>query len=269
MDRLKQFDKIFGVKYSNAELEAMFVNKVEASFYEDIEKGRYSVDYNTLAWNICLKLGLNPNEYQTRYRQGYQSLHSFTNSDFIMTLRLLVTMYDIYKPVFQGHDLRENLDLFLPNIIVSSPVPLGIQWHNGMFYKTDMPEITDELVNENLDWLVEFPAAKKDMELALKNYSAGVTDGILDNIYKAVENVVQKITGLNLALHNKEVKAALFRKLNVENSWKSFLDHFISYTNDVARHGKNEARHEVSNEEIEACFFLALTILRLISRKIK
>jgi hypothetical protein len=269
MSKIRQFDKIFGVTYEAEELERMFINKVESLFYSDIEKGLYAANYNTLAWQVCIRWGLNAAEYRNVYSKDFAPLRYFTNSDFLKTLKLVVTLYDVYEPAFQGYNLKDAFDSTIPDFIASSPSALGIQWHKGMFYKTEMPEITDALVNENLDWLSDFPAAKKDMELALKNYSSGVNDGILDNIYKAVENVVQKITGLNTALHNKEIKTELFRKLNVANSWKAFLDHFITYTNDVARHGKNEARHEVSNEEIEACFFLALTVLRLISRQIK
>jgi hypothetical protein len=107
------------------------------------------------------------------------------------------------------------------------------------------------------------------MQIALRNYSAGNTDGIMENMYKAVECVVQKVTGMNVPVHRMDIKDKLFLKLNVTESWKGIFNQFITYTNDISRHGKNVNRHSVGNEEIESCFFMSLTILRLISKKIK
>jgi len=269
MEKLKQFDKIFGISYEQDELEKMFVNKIHSFIYEPIESGEHGMSYDTLIWKLCLTWGLNDKAYITPFTSDYRELHYFTGGNFIKTLKLIVTLYEIYKPQSNHGSLQNSIDIMVPNFINQSPAPLGIQWHSGMFYKDEIPEISGKLIQENFDWLGQYPLAKSDMQIALRNYSAGGKDGILDNMYKAVECVVQKVTGMNVAIHRSDVKAKLFQELNVTESWKGIFEQFIIYTNDISRHGKNADRHNVSNEEIESCFFLSLTILRLISKKIK
>lgn len=127
--------------------------------------------------------------------------------------------------------------------------------------------LNQELLDDNITWLSEFPDARMDVEIALKHYAARDNYGILEYMYKALENVAQKVTGISKPLHESELTSALFTMLNVSDVWRQFLVKFVKYANDYARHGKQDNRYASDPDEVEAFLFLALIVLRMIRKK--
>ena len=267
MDKLKQFDKTFGVRFSKAEIEAMFVNNIEEAVFEKLRKNELCISYYKFIQAFTLRLGLNPDDFKARGSIEYQSIKMVSKSDFTQTMRFTVAIYDVLNDTTGTANV--SLNNIIQNILSQLPAPIGIRWVEGTFVKDEFPEISKELIDDNLVWLSEFPNAKMDLQIALRNHAAGDSNGVLENIYKAVENVAQKITEIQKGLHHRELYTALFKFLNISDEWRQLLVKFIEYTNNNCRHGGKNDRYTVDPDEVESFLFLALNILRLISKKEK
>lgn len=265
MDKLKQFDKSFGLSFTKEEVQTIFVNNIEATIYTKLKKDEAGISYYSFIEKFSFRIGLKVSDFMNPGSYELFALSKQSKSDFIQTMRFLIVIYEIMKE----SRFATYIDETIKDIMTNLPAPLGVRWFDGNFYKDDFPEITQELFSDNLGWLSEFPAAKTDMEIALKNYSSGDKNGIIENIYKALENVVQQIVNSSKPLHEPELAKKLFSVLNVSENWRQLLAKFVAYANDYARHGKNEGRHATDLDEIESFLFLALIILRMISKKEK
>jgi hypothetical protein len=159
---------------------------------------------------------------------------------------------------------------FSATSMIESKIPNLDSYHN-MFFMDKLTQYNGffnrELFDDTVNWLAEFPDARMDVEIALKHYVAGNNYGIIENIYKALENVAQKVTGIPRPLHESELTTALFSMLNVSDAWRQFLIKFVKYANDYTRHGKQDNRYASDPDEIESFLFLALIVIRMIRKK--
>ncbi|NLR62600.1 hypothetical protein HGH93_31200 [Chitinophaga polysaccharea] len=197
----------------------------------------------------------------------YPNLQTLAKEDFYEAMKVTCALYNYFKRVGDSMSFYE-LDQAIPHIIGLSTTDIGVRWVDGFFYPNNIPEIDHAAVDETLSWLSDFPAAKKDMQNAFTNFSAGKTEQVPPLCFTALENIIQKKTGLNKPLHDCALHKALFQKINVSDNWRQFLVKFVDYANDYGRHGKNPDRHSVDRDEVESFLYLSCIMLRMIIRKI-
>jgi hypothetical protein len=264
---MKEFDKIFGINKSKEEAEREFINRVENTIFQHFPEPTYpnQFGYATYFKDVCTELGLKANDFPSLSTRRYQDLSVLTKGNFLNTLRMISALYKVYSnkaPHFVIY-INKKVD----EILEMSSIKLGIRWHQGMFFPDPIPEIDQYLIDENLQFLNAFPAAKKDIQFALKNYQEKSTTGILDKCYSALEQVAQKLCDSKKPLHREDFIKEIITRINASSKWKEFLESFIQYANDT-RHGKDPNRHDLDPDEIESYLFLSLIMIRMIIKKI-
>jgi hypothetical protein len=266
MNPLKQFDDRFGINHDQQQIEQMFVNGVETAIFEQLQWDKYiGANYHLFFSDFCIAMGLNKEDYRREQSGNYKQLKEITKSDFVQTLRVLVATNFVLKK--KNKLATEKLNEDIQSLIQNLPAPINIRWHEGNFYRDDIPELSEYLIDETLNWLSEYPAARIDLQHALQNYSKGQISGILDNVYKALENVAQRVSGVSAFLHDQALLSALSKNFHLDDYWKSQFNRFIVYANEIGRHGRNETRQDASKEEVEAFLFVAIILIRMVVRK--
>jgi hypothetical protein len=263
---MKEFDQLFGIKKTHSEAETEFINRVENTLFSAFPDPKYPdyLGYSEYFKYLCTELGKKSQDYYS-VTGHYLPISTLTDGRFLDTLRAIAALYKVYR--LRNRYFAEQFANRVIELLDMSSIKLGIRWVDGMFYPDPIPEIDQFLIDENLIFLNNFPDAKKDIQIALKNYQQGSTAEILEKCYSALEQVAQNLCNSKQPLHREDLKTTIISKINASQKWKDFLDSFISYANDV-RHGKKEGRHELDKNEIESYLFLSLIMIRMIMKKI-
>lgn len=267
---LKKFNDIFQIKPEKDQGKIEFVNRMSTLL--DSLTSVYYEGYSNILKGICFELGLNPREFEIdRFIGGPQllTLPSIAKGDFRETLKITSALYSHFRKN-NNHYWRswQRMDEEIPGIIKLSTTNIGVRWSEGFFYPDNIPEIDHLVIDQTLSWLSDFPAAKRDLQTALTNFTNSKTDQVLQYCYNALENIIQEKTEVKKPLHEDALRKALLQKLEVSDNWRQFLVKFVEYANDYGRHGKNPQRHSVDPAEVESYLYLSFIIIRMIIDKL-
>jgi hypothetical protein len=255
---VKDFDKKFGLTGTIEEEKERFVNRVEASIFEALQKYD-AVSYNRLYNKVCYELGLNARQLKENQHFLTRSLPTFrslTAGDFLKTLRTLVA---IYTSLSDTPQTQSGISKLISKILSMSSVNIGVSWSNGVFFPTGEELLDKELIENSLQSLVNYPNEQKDMKNALQNYYTQSLYGVVENCYRAVEGLGRKLLGNNNTLIDN--KPALIELLQFSQYWKKIFANYLGYANEYHRHA-GENRHNLKPSEVESFLYLTCLIIR-------
>lgn len=193
------------------------------------------------------------------------SLEQFLSDDFYQCLRTLEALYKVmhnfYKPDF---------DERIKTILSLTEVDLGIQWRNGVFWRSGAKLLDEALVNENLRWLSDpkYIDVLTPFEKGLRHFIEAkkqpekLSDVITD-IYEALEALAKIVTGKDRDLSSNA--ESFISELKLSDYYKGMLKAHISYANKLSRHapGLRETRAKLLPNEVEAFVYTTGLFIRL------
>lgn len=153
----------------------------------------------------------------------------------------------VYEPVTKGQVL-EYLKKSLDKLNIKYEI---FEDEDGIFlFPLGAKELDDALVSEPLEWLKDYPKARKTYSIALQQYSNGqyVRD-VADNFRKAFEEFLREFLNNNNDLNkNKKEVDAYLKEQNVApqliTMLGSLFTHYYMLNNETAKHNdKMDARY--------------------------
>lgn len=162
-----------------------------------------------------------------------------------------------------ANELKSTID-----ITPSFDIRVIHQNKNVILYPGGAKLLDEELVNENLLWLEQYPAIRKHFQEALLIYAekdVGKYRNLLDNLRLSIEELLRVILGNNKSLENQ--KSTLLKWLNEHSVSQQIIDMFNEllfqkyrlYQNELVKHGEGW-----SQIDIEFMIYLTGTFMRLL-----
>lgn len=103
-------------------------------------------------------------------------------------------------------------------------------------------ELDDALVSEPLEWLNDYPNARKTLIIALQQYSKGLyIRDVADNLRKAFEEFLKEFLNNNNDLNKNKKEVEVYLKLQnaapqLVTMLVSLISHYYLLNNEVAKH---------------------------------
>jgi hypothetical protein len=260
---LGRFNEIFGIHDDLPVEQSRFVQRINQTIFPHIEELKYPVPYENIFKKVCYWLGTNANDLIAKASYGsYGSvviphLRSLTRDDYLETLKVLALLYGALDKL---PEQQEALSDWIETALSHATVDLGVTWNEGMFYPSGAKELDENLIEEPLKWLADFPNERADYLKALAAYTSKRLDEVVGNCYLAVEGVARQILGNKKALENN--REDLMKKIGLSQEWKALLSNFINYANEFKRHA-SEKRHDLNPVEVEGFLYMSGVILRM------
>lgn len=216
----------------------------------------------------------------TLEREGWKStiiFTSFTNSQLPMHLawylQNLFLAIEERLQIKKNNYLEASLVQFyaeLKDLIGATPLIRLSKTKKGIVvYPAGAKLLDDNLVNDSLAWLQDYPDALKAFEQALSIYSSNDKPkfrNLIDNLRLGMEQLLRKVLNNQKSLENqsKELDEWLEKHhihKQVRNLYGQLLfGQYAALQNDVAKHGDVE----LLPDEIEYLIYLTGTFIRLI-----
>ncbi len=249
----------FSVGTSFEEIEQSFINRV--SLLVDALKPDEQSKYRKFYTHVLIELGKNPRDFiiDQGYATTYKNLISAVSQDRMGMMELLLALRITSEE-------KDTVDKYIQAILGKCDPALGISYNNGMFYPTGEELLDEDLINNSLSVLRDFPNESKDFQIALVNYRSGDGSGAISQGYICLEGLAKKVLGntRNLAQNKVDFTDAL----GLHRNWKSIFHQYIEYGNDYGRHA-NDNRHNLDWNEVESFFYLNCLLIRLAVKKIE
>lgn len=148
--------------------------------------------------------------------------------------------YDYGSKSTSKKDVIDFLEKALEDLNVSFEI---IKDKDGIFiFPKSAEEFDDALISEPLEWLTDYPDARKTYVIALKQYSEGkyVRD-VADNLRKALETFLQEFLGNTKNLESNKVEIGRYLAnqnidAGVVGFYKSLLSTYKSLNDKIAKH---------------------------------
>lgn len=193
----------------------------------------------------------------------YSYLFSQTDiRKFILGIEVLFWM-DSLEP--------KHKQLFLSGIkdaVVATGVPLVVKEANGevLFFPAGAKLLDEKLVNDNLDWLRDYPKTYESFKGALLLVNEENKERhVIDNLRLALEMLLKDILGNNKSIENQKAELGKFLKDNktapeISNLLWQVLDYYSKYQNNYVKHDNN-----IQPGEMEFILYLTGTIIRFLA----
>ena len=265
----KRFNEIFGLEDGIEEERKRFVERVNQIIFHYMDTEHWEdFDYRTLFERVCLELGVNAHDFQSRTLEGDMceekvpaQMRTLASHDFGETLLVLCALYTHIRLGSDAKEGREWLCKYIKLALSRCTCDIGVRWKDGFFYPSGAEELDKPLIEETLSWLKDCPNERKDYRTALQYYLEGKSlCDVIKNCYSAVEGVVRNVLGNKRTLDNN--RDELLTRMNLADGWKSLLANYIKYAHDY-RHASEE-RHEIAKQEAEAYLYMTGLIMRLV-----
>jgi hypothetical protein len=264
VNMLRRFNEAFSINDDLPTEQIRFVERINQTAFDDIEKLRYGPSYQDIFGAVCYLLGTNAKERISKAnRMNYSStifvppLRSLTQDDFMQTIKVLGFLHEALA---RAPGERETLSSYIEGALSNATIDLGVAWKEGMFYPNGARELDKGLIEEPLKWLAHFPNERADYLKALTAYTSKRWDDVVGNCYVAVEGMARQILGNKKVLENN--REDLMKKIGLSQEWKALLSNFINYANEFKRHA-SEKRHDLNPVEVEGFLYMSGVILRM------
>jgi hypothetical protein len=163
--------------------------------------------------------------------------------------------------------LKQKFLSEIRNIIAITNVPIELRCSNDEFliYPLGAKFLDEKLVNDNLDWLYEYPQIyelfKKSLsDLGIKNKERHV----LDNLRLSIEMLLKEKLSNSKSLENQKADLGKYLKSKsisseVSNLYWLILDYYTKYQNNKVKHSD-----DVNPNEVEFILYITGTFMRLL-----
>lgn len=230
------YRKKLGINFFDDDKQKMFVAKV----YNYIENGA-SIKYSRNSQRaFCNMIGIMIEKEQTtisikeimkapKELQNAWIYLSKRTENFPDFLSCVVALINTYSDDIQE---KEKLKQYIIDSLEQCSIKFDIlEDSDGIFvFPKGAKELDDALVSEPLEWLKDYPKARKTYITALKQYSDGVyIRDTADNLRKALETFLQEFLNNNKNLEtNKTELGKYFATQNVDSGFIAFFQSVIN-----------------------------------------
>ena len=188
-----------------------------------------------------------------------QSLHNF--------LAYYVAFVNCQKDNPYKNLNKENYVNILCNMLRESHIPYELKEDkDGYFiFPKGAKELDDALVSEPLDWLSNYPEARKTYVIALKQYSEGIyIRDVADNLRKALEAFLQEFLGNknNLETNKNEICKYLGKEgvdAGISGLFQPLINAYKNINDRIAKH--NDA---VDKKMLEFLLYQTGVLIRMV-----
>lgn len=243
--------------------------------------GHYIADDDDADEEFALTLGAEP-----RIRESYRiedtlgtfpsfgGTHAYKAISEAPDLEGLVTALQVLFIVLEKHgysDETKELAEKLREIEKLGPgtgFRISIRGTSVIFSPRGAALLDEEVINQDLDWLSDYPKVLKPFEQALKTYSTDDRDNyrsLFDNLRFALEQLLRTILNNKKSFENQERQLLVWLSgrgihQQVLNMYKQLLfGPYRIYQNDAVKHGE-----EYAEDEAEFMIYLTGTFMRLL-----
>lgn len=244
-------------------------NEIEPSKY--IRWNNY--DHYPIYSKVAFVLGKSKEDSLTNYLHSDLSFED-TLKVVEAVLQVLIEEWKTNKTELQKRRM-ETFNHKIEEAINLSALDLGIMFVNGKFYPKGAEELDKILIEDNLEWLKDYPKVKEPFENALKhllnkNYKDAIT-----NAHSSLESLTKTFLRLDTRLDKKETRASLIQRVGLNEEWGRILHDFSEIAHEYSsRHGRKdniidqkEDSSAITYELAEFYIYLTGTFIRLISKK--
>ena len=160
-------------------------------------------------FKFCNMVGI----YEKDTHWYFESVLDFLERSF-KTLEDFLSYYVAFMNCWNDKEYidikRENLKNLLCNMLKESHIQYElVEDKDGIFFfPKGAKEFDDALISQPLEWLCEYPKARKTYTIALRQYADGVyIRDVADNLRKALETFLQEFLGnaKNLETNKNEI----------------------------------------------------------------
>lgn len=227
-------------------LSAMLKNYVEKVIEENYDENAHL--------NYCQMVGEDYYDYNPPYRHLSNSLDMSESTEELIAK--YIALCNTYSPGGRGYSQHVIRKKQVLGCLKESLDKLNIKYEifedeDGIFiFPLGAKELDDALVSEPLEWLKDYPKARKTYSVALQQYSDGqyIRD-VADNFRKAFEEFLREFLNNNNDLNkNKKEVEVYLKEQNADSQLTtmlvSLISHYYLLNNEVAKHNdKMDARY--------------------------
>lgn len=200
----------------------------------------------------------------------------FEGKGFIESLGILQHVIASLRALNEDSRLKLIVD-YIKEALSQSQIDLGVRFNEeeGGFYPSGAKLLDEQLVNENLKWLEDYPKVSQPYDKGLQFFLEARNDSkkleeVVSNIYKALEGFSHIVCGNTDELtDNQEIflkKLGLSKNLYFKNIFKNYLNYANKF-----RHAEGDPEYhpELDYSEVEAFVYMTGLFIRLGIGKLK
>ena len=259
----KEFRKNFGIKSSIVEEQIKFVNRIEITIFDSIYSNFITSDYSHFFKQVCYEMGIKSDYYKLNTLSGhrYSNFKKIVDGKFLTCLEMIVAIYNATTDT----ELSSAISKYVNDSLGKCSCSIGITWHNGMFYPEGAELLDAKLVNDNLDWLTDFPNVYSPFKDALQHIGMkGKERFVVDNLRLSLELLLKEKLKNSKSIEKQKDEIGKYLKekntsSEISNLFWQALDYYSKYQNNNAKHNDT-----VNPDEVEFILYLTGTLMRFI-----
>lgn len=204
--------------------------------------------------NYCQMVGEDYYDYHRPYQHLRDSLDRCKSTEELVAK--YIALYNTYSPGGGGYSYNIVGKVQVLGCLKEALERLNIKYEifedeDGVFiFPLGAKELDNALVSEPLEWLKDYPKARKTYSIALQQYSEGqyIRD-VADNFRKAFEEFLKEFLNNNNDLNKNKKEVELYLKeqnaaSQLVTMLGSLITHYYMLNNEVAKHNdKMDARY--------------------------
>lgn len=242
------YRKALGLSFKDKDKKELFIKRIgvymqsgeNCPFDEQDEINfSYMIGENYLLANIdILEINLGNDPIGLQRAWLYLSKRTKTFEDFLSCVVALVNTYTGKKSDKKA--ILSGVKKALKDSHIEFEL---IEDKEGVFiFPKGAKELDNALVSMPLEWLKEYPTARKTFVIALKQYADGIyIRDVADNLRKALEDFLREFLGNNNDFNkNKKEVESYLKSQNADSHLItilcSLLNHYYLLNNEVAKH---------------------------------
>ncbi len=160
--------------------------------------------------------------------------------------------------------LKLDIDLSLLDIKIKK-----IKDGEYLLYPAGAKLLDEKVINDVLDWLVDYPESYKQFESALRKYNThGVERNLLDDLRLSLESLLRQILNNEKSLENQKNDLGKYLdgggiSKEVRNMYTQLIFSYSAYQNEHIKHN-HKPDTEIKKSEVEFLIYLTGTFMRFL-----
>lgn len=277
MDWIDYREKL-GIGFNDPEKFSYFITKIfnylnlfaSSSSLAVLSTSEYCDFCNVIGSKLNIDI-LNNYDSTKRYEECIQVLRK-NSKDLKSFLTYYVAFTNANKKNKQNYEegwQRRDYANLASNMLRESHIPFDLVEMDDEYFifPKGATELDDALVSEPLEWLKNYPNARKEWIDALKNYS-DLTDGnasnVADQFRKSLERFFQEFFNSSKSLENLKPEYGAYMKANgvpseISKNFETLLQSYTNFMNNYAKH-----HNKTSKNVLEYIMYQTGNIIRLL-----
>lgn len=274
LDYRKRLGTDFEDKEKGAFCTALILNKLN-DLSESRQEGRdfnVIVDFDAVSENeyklFCSTTGTEYEDTLATWESKIYNVLKVNKLSFKKFLAYYVAFINCLSNRKEGIKQRELLEL-LDSAFDESKLNYALLKDGNYYFvfPKGAKELDDALVSQPLEWLNEYPQAKKEWVEALRAYSDATDESasdVADKFRKTLERFFQEFFTKTQSLENLKSEYGKYLKTNgvpaeLSNNFETLLQAYTNYMNEYAKH-----HDKTSKKVLEYIMYQTGNIIRLL-----